>query len=612
MIHRMMVLVVLVTACAATTYGQITSEVLGAHDLTPQGSSPVKGGVSASCLYCHAPHSGVGGSTPLWNQTLSTQTYTPYGSTTYNQKGNAVPLVSETSTLCLSCHDGTVAPGLSVAYGNLRVSGAMNAQDVFGTNLQGSHPFSLILPIKDAPDLVATVASSGATADPTGAVKLVNGNIECTTCHNAHVQSIDKLSPNFLVKDGSSGQLCFACHDPGRVTVGQTNALANWRTSVHAIATNTVVKSASVGNYPTVAKNACDSCHQPHNAPGAARLLRGLNEQDCVACHSGGGNVAPTAPNVFAEYGTGKIGHPFPAGNNTHDAGEAVLLNQNRHATCVDCHESHSALQVASFPMPPVLRVSQAGSPGISATDGTAVLNPAVNAYENCLRCHGTSVGKNTNIAYGYLPVRLVSSGDPLNVIPEFVLTATSSHPVMHVRNSAFPQPSLLSNMLNSDGVTQGRSMGTQMLCTDCHNSDDNREFGGAGPNGPHGSKWSHILERRYEFSRTPVSGQLIINLFPTPDLSVNGPYALCGKCHDLLKIVQNSTFSEHARHINDGFSCSACHVAHGMGAVNPNVTGERLVNFDVSVVARNGALPITYNRAKNSCTLTCHNHAHG
>jgi hypothetical protein len=221
-------------------------------------------------------------------------------------------------------------------------------------------------------------------------------------------------------------------------------------------------------------------------------------------------------------------------------------------------------------------------------------------------------VGKSSNIAYGYLPVRLVSSGDPLNVIPEFVLTATSSHPVMHVRNSAFPQPSLLSNMLNSDGVTQGRSMGTQMLCTDCHNSDDNREFGGAGPNGPHGSKWSHILERRYEFSRAPVSGQLIINLFPTPDLSVNGPYALCGKCHDLLKIVQNSTFSEHARHINDGLSCSACHVAHGMGAVNPNVTGERLVNFDVSVVARNGALPITYNRAKNSCTLTCHNHAHG
>jgi hypothetical protein len=35
--------------------------------------------------------------------------------------------------------------------------------------------------------------------------------------------------------------------------------------------------------------------------------------------------------------------------------------------------------------------------------------------------------------------------------------------------------------------------------CLECHNSDDNREFGGTGP---HGSKWGHILERRYELSQ--------------------------------------------------------------------------------------------------------------
>ncbi len=53
-------------------------------------------------------------------------------------------------------------------------------------------------------------------------------------------------------------------------------------------------------------------------------------------------------------------------------------------------------------------------------------------------------------------------------------------------------------------GTTHGRAMGTQIFCTDCHNSDDNREFGGTGPNGPHGSKWWHILERDYEFSQAP------------------------------------------------------------------------------------------------------------
>jgi hypothetical protein len=158
--------------------------------------------------------------------------------------------------------------------------------------------------------------------------------------------------------------------------------------------------------------------------------------------------------------------------------------------------------------------------------------------------------------------------------------------------------------------VTQGRSMGVQLFCSDCHNSDDNREFGGTGPNGPHGTKWTHILERQYIASETTAPGQLITNLNPNPDLTVSGPYALCAKCHNLANVVSNASFSEHARHINDGFSCSVCHTAHGMGATSSTVSGERLVNFDVNVVAPNGG-PISYSRSTNSCGLTCHGQAH-
>jgi hypothetical protein len=289
-----------------------------------------------------------------------------------------------------------------------------------------------------------------------------------------------------------------------------------------------------------------------------------------------------------------------------------MLLNQNRHATCADCHNSHTANQVVTFPLPPAIRASQNLIPGISALDGITVLKPAVNQYENCLRCHGNSSGKVTNPAvFGYLPVRLVVSADPLNVIPEFSVAATSSHPVTHDRTSPLTQPSLRANMLNLDGATPGRAMGTRILCTDCHNSDDNREFGGTGANGPHGSKWFHVLERRYEFSQAAVPGGNIANLFPNPDLSVLGPYALCGKCHDLTQIMSNSSFSEHARHINDGFSCSVCHTAHGMGANSGSISGERLVNFDAAVVAPNNGTPISYNRTTNTCSLMCHNHAH-
>src|SRR5208282_1745724 len=218
---------------------------------------------------------------------------------------------------------------------------------------------------------------------------------------------------------------------------------------------------------------------------------------------------------------------------------------------------------------------------------------------------------KVSNPIFGYSPVRAVSAPDPLNVIPQFSQNATSSHPVAHPRSSPFPQPSLRQYMTNIDGISQGRAMGTQVFCSDCHNSDDNREFGGAGPNGPHGSRFTHILERRYEFSQAPAPGQLISNLFPNPDLTVNGPYGLCGKCHDLSLIMTNSSFTQHSRHINDGFTCSTCHTGHGMGASSPYISGERLVNFDVNVVAPNGTTPISYNRSTNSCTLTCHAHPH-
>jgi predicted CXXCH cytochrome family protein len=600
-------MVALLALFTAVAWGQLPGDQLGVHDLSPAGISPVRGSVSASCLYCHAPHSALAGQ-PLWNQTLSMQAYTGYASTTFHQTPIQPP-VNSSSKLCLSCHDGTVAPGQTVAFGKMTMGGSMSGPSKFGSDLRNSHPFSLKVPLADSPEIAPQLfTSSPTTKDP--AVKLVKNTVECTTCHDAHFQARDHTVGNFLVRDNTNGQLCLACHDPSRIVSGQTNFLANWPVNIHATATNRTLNQPYVGGYPTVAENACVSCHQPHNAAGQARLLRGPDEQACLSCHNGGSNVTPPAADIFSEFAKG--GHPFPTGNYTHDRAENALLNNNRHATCVDCHNPHSSQQATLLGPPPGVRSSQNGVVGISAADGITVLSPSSNQFENCLRCHGTSSGKSTNPAkYGYLPVRQVTAADPLNLIPEFSASSTSSHPVMHDRSSVLPQPSLRSQMLNLDGTSSARTMGLRILCTDCHNSDDNREFGGAGPNGPHGSKFFHILERRYEISQAPTPGDLLTNLFPSPDLTVNGPYALCGKCHDLDQILANTSFSEHARHINDGFSCSTCHTAHGMGAQGGNVSGERMVNFDVNVVAPNGTAPLSYDRATNSCTLSCHGHAH-
>jgi len=619
----------LLTVCAALVLvvtqrelrAQVSGDVLGSHNMSLSGASPIKGGLDP-CLYCHAPHSGVQNTNAaLWGQTLSTQSYATYSSTTLHNT-SLQPTLGADSSLCLSCHDGTVAVGQTQPYGAVKMSGNMYPADVFGTNLQGSHPFSLKLPLVDAPDLMPSLVLNGTTADPLKQVKLINGDVECTSCHTPHQQSIDMLSKNFLVRDSSSGQLCLSCHEPNPRNVnGQNNPLAQWPASIHATAGNAIANGPALGSYTTVAQNACLSCHLPHNSVAGGRLLRGpvpaipnmdASTQNCITCHNGGSNISPAIPNIYAEFA--KISHPYPSGINVHDANEPALLNNNRHATCVDCHSAHASQAVTSFTTTsaPTIRPSQTGAIGISATDGTTVMNPAVNQYETCLRCHGLSTGKQTQAVFGYVPLRAVNVSDALNILPQMNTSAMSSHPVLHPRSSALPQPSLLPNMLNLDGKTQGRLMGTQIYCTDCHNSDDNREFGGVGPNGPHGSKWEHLLERRYEFSQAPGPGQRITNLFPTPDLSVNGPYAMCGKCHDLSnQIVANTSWNQHALHVNAGFTCSTCHTAHGLGPSSGNVTGERLINFDMKVVAPNAGIPVSYNRTTNTCALVCHDAVH-
>ncbi len=645
-------------ATAAALQGQ-QQDVLGIHNLGPgtPPAGPVSGPLPA-CQFCHAPHSGITMmGTPLWSQKLSTENnYILYTSPTLvNQEQE--PALGSASNLCLSCHDGTVAPGQTVPYGGIQMTGSMNSQDLFVGTLQGVHPFNFKLPLNCDNDNLLPSLCSGTTGNP--AVKLINGNVQCTSCHDPHVQSIDPVAQNFLVVNNADSALCLACHvsqpgnigashariasggmtgsaDPRRSVGSQYNPFTAWRQSVHATASHRLARGAKLfGPYGNVNRNGCLSCHTPHNAPGGQQLLSGPvpavpnmdgATQNCITCHNGGSNLSPAIPNVFAEFA--KAGHPFPTGSNRHTMQESLVLNNNRHATCVDCHNPHASRQTGSF-VSTEIRGSQAGTIGVSATDGTTQVSPAVNQYETCLRCHGTSSGKQSLAVFGYTPVRAATGGDPLNLLPQFAVTAKSSHPVMRERKSPLPQPSLLKFMWNLDGRTQGQPITTRVLCTDCHNSDDNREFGGTGPNGPHGSQFSHILERRYEFSEVapglpPAAGpgSTIQNLLPVIlDPAAGGPYSLCAKCHDLSNIVSDASFTKHSVHIKAGFSCSVCHTAHGMGPTSSNVSGDRMVNFDLKVVAENATSrssvsnyflsPISYNRTTNTCTLKCHNFNH-
>src|SRR5664279_90815 len=109
-------LVVFVLAVSAAVWSQTqTGDVLGSHDLSMSGTSHIQGSMSAACLYCHVPHSGSGKSA-LWGQTLSNQIYTTYVSNTA-QNTTVQPPLGQDSSLCLSCHDGTVGVGQVTPYG---------------------------------------------------------------------------------------------------------------------------------------------------------------------------------------------------------------------------------------------------------------------------------------------------------------------------------------------------------------------------------------------------------------------------------------------------------------------------------------------------------------
>ncbi len=203
-------------------YAVAQHDILGTHNLQAGSGSPITGGLPA-CLYCHAPHSNATLAKGLWSQQLSTvNSYTLYSGSVNQTKQ---PALGSVSNQCLSCHDGTVAPGQTTPYGKINMQGGMNSSDVFGTDLSSVHPFNFELPLDpNTPNVLQSVISGTGTGNPK--VPLINGNVQCTSCHEPHNQYIDS-SNMFLVVDNTGSALCLACH--------QSNPTSSAMTTKHSI-----------------------------------------------------------------------------------------------------------------------------------------------------------------------------------------------------------------------------------------------------------------------------------------------------------------------------------------------------------------------------------------
>jgi predicted CXXCH cytochrome family protein len=185
------------------------------HDMRTHMSTAATGGYNEVCVYCHTPHSA-STQAQLWNHTVTTaQTYTVYGSatmnTTVNQPGSG-------SLLCLGCHDGTVAVDSMVNTPNAGAVGGFNNTTVssatkriislggnFGLDLSNDHPIGIDYATAFAGDgYLNTVASLGTTS-----VRLISGQVECATCHDAH----NTINATFLRSTNVASAMCLVCHN---------------------------------------------------------------------------------------------------------------------------------------------------------------------------------------------------------------------------------------------------------------------------------------------------------------------------------------------------------------------------------------------------------------
>ena len=534
------------------------------HNLSISGPGPIKSLTEQEiCIYCHAPHRARTTSGVLWNREDSTATYTQYQSSSLQA---IVGQPTGASKLCLSCHDGTIALGKLVSrQTEIPFAGGIRflpeGDTKLGTDLSDDHPVSFVYDESLASENGELVSPSTLT----NTVKLdQSGELQCTACHDPHEDSFGE----FLVRPNNFSELCVTCH-----------TRTDWTFSAHATSVATWSQTGPdpwpSTEYMTVAENACKNCHAPHNAGGPERLLNYIAEEDnCLACHNG--NVAET--DIESEL-LKQFGHQVQDFTRIHDTTEDATSFMSNHVECVDCHNPHRAN--GSTAAAPVVAGTQIGVAGVTAS-GFAK-QEANFQYEICFKCHAD------NNVKSFVPITRQHA--QINTRLEFDLANPSFHPVEGAGNNP-----------NVRSLIRPYSEMSIIYCTDCHNSDSSTASGGPGPDGPHGSVYSPILERNYTTLDNTVESSF--------------EYALCYKCHDRDSILSGESFDEHGSHVSDEDApCSACHDPHGVSATQgSSINNSNLINFDLNIVSPNSRGLMMFEDLgvfRGQCYLSCHGKDH-
>ena len=199
--------------------GTASAAITGSkHDLSQEIFNTSTGEI---CVVCHAPHNNKNAQgSLLWNHTASSWdgAFTVYSSGTLDGDAGQP---GETSTLCLGCHDGTIAVDSygSVASPDQFIDGvAFNGLEAFGRDLGNDHPVGITYATGSGTlfdsELKATseaVDWADGSTDGTIANILFDNKVECASCHDVHnTKSVG--APKLLNVSNESSALCLTCH----------------------------------------------------------------------------------------------------------------------------------------------------------------------------------------------------------------------------------------------------------------------------------------------------------------------------------------------------------------------------------------------------------------
>ena len=205
-----------VVAAVAMASSAMASIVNTKHDLSTNNLTGYSGSVKTTqvCVFCHTPHNSAR-TKALWNrngQDASVfKTYTSgilmEGGVNWGYVTKGGLASNSSSVLCMTCHDGTTQMGAlnNPPAGGLTDTAVVTGAANLGVTLTNDHPVNFNY---DTAVTVLNAGPRGAVLKAAPALPFVGRNMECSTCHNVH----DNTLVPFLRISIDGSKLCLECH----------------------------------------------------------------------------------------------------------------------------------------------------------------------------------------------------------------------------------------------------------------------------------------------------------------------------------------------------------------------------------------------------------------